>query len=99
MGKGWVILDKNHGRGTKITILSEVISPMLSPIKQEKLIRHVLKASRLKLLSLVGRSLSAFCRYRIKTRIETHFSSITLLRRDDRSRLNQVDVFTVNTER
>ena len=33
-GKGWVISDKNHRKGTIIIFLSEVISPMLSPKKQ-----------------------------------------------------------------
>ena len=37
-GKGWVISDKNYGRGTKTISSCEVISPMLSPKKQEKLI-------------------------------------------------------------
>ena len=46
--------------------------------------------SCLKLFSLVTRPLSAFCRYRKRTRIETHFSSITL-QRDDQLRLNRVE--------
>lgn len=38
-GKGWVISDKNGGKGTTIIFLSEVIiSPIISARKQEKLI-------------------------------------------------------------
>ena len=37
----WVISDKNCGKGTKILFLSEVISPILLPKKQEKLIDRV----------------------------------------------------------
>ena len=40
-GKRWVLSDKNCGKGTKILFLSEVISPILSPKKQEKLIDRV----------------------------------------------------------
>ena len=37
--KWWVITDENgSGKGTKIIFLSEVISPILSPKKLEKLI-------------------------------------------------------------
>ena len=40
-GKRWVLSDKNCGKGTKILFLSEVISPILLPKKQEKLIDRV----------------------------------------------------------
>ena len=46
---------------------------MLPPQEQEKLIAE--QASCLKLVSLVVRSLSAFCLYRRRSRIDTHFSS------------------------
>ena len=63
-GKGWVISDKNYGRGTKTISSCAVMSPMLSPKRQEKLIAE--QASCLKLVSLVARSLSVFCLYRKK---------------------------------
>ena len=55
------------------TFLCAFISPMLPPQEQEKLIAE--QASCLKLVSLVNRSLSAFCLYRRRSLIETHFSS------------------------